>query len=48
MFRHTQTKEQKALAERMRLALEREHNGYKTPLPNTVSEFRKETFRIPE
>lgn len=45
MRKREQTVQEKALAERMRLAWEKEY-AYKLPKPKTVSQFRKETLRI--
>jgi hypothetical protein len=43
-----QKQELKSLSERMRLALEREHNSYSVAEPHIVSEFRRETLRFNE
>jgi hypothetical protein len=45
-MKHTQTQEQKILAEEMRLALEKEHS-FKMVEPHIVSQYRKETLRLP-
>jgi hypothetical protein len=46
MQKRQQTKTEIELAEKMRLALIKEHNGHLNPEPQIVSAFRKETLRI--